>query len=47
MYYVTWQRGLKIEMELRWLMSRLHSEILLDYPSGLTVITGSLNMEEI
>ena len=21
MYYVTWQRGLKIEMELRWLMA--------------------------
>ena len=47
MHYVTWQRGLKIEMELRWIMSRLHSEILLDDPSGLSVITGSLNVEEI
>ena len=47
MYYVTWQTGLKIEMELRWLISRLHSEILLDYPSGLYIITWILTIREL
>lgn len=38
-FYVTWQMGIKIQIELRLLIQR---EITLDYPGGENVITRAL-----